>query len=66
MCNYFLHELKDQGILVIKQIAGDANDADIFTKNVMSTIFNRHIPLYIGYNEYLVQTLTLSEEAVTG
>ena len=66
MCNYFLHELKDQGILVIKQIAGDANDADIFTKNVMSTIFNRHIPLYIGYDEYLVQPQALSGKAVNG
>ena len=42
--NYFLQELKDQGMLVIKHIPGDSNDANIFTKNVMSAIFNRHIP----------------------
>ncbi|KAL7486991.1 hypothetical protein ACHAW6_012592 [Cyclotella cf. meneghiniana] len=34
VCNVFLHELKDQGLLVIKHIPGDTNDADIFTKNV--------------------------------
>ena len=45
VCNYFLRKLKDQGLLVIKHILGDKNDADIFTKNVTSAIFNRHIPL---------------------
>jgi esterase/lipase len=51
--NYFLHELKDQGLLVIRHIAGESNDADIFTKNVTSAIFDRHIPLYVGHDEYL-------------
>ena len=53
--NYFLRELKDQGLLVIKHIPSDSNDADIFMKNVTSAIFNRHIPLYVGSNEYLSQ-----------
>ena len=43
--NHFLQELKDQGILVIKQIAGEKNDAEIFTKNVTSAVFDRHVPL---------------------
>jgi hypothetical protein len=34
--------------LVIKQIAGEKNDADIFTKNVTSAVFDRHVPLYMG------------------
>ena len=42
--NYFLCELKDQGLLVIKDIAGEINDANIFTKNVTSAVLNRHIP----------------------
>ena len=42
--NYFLHELEDQGLLVIKHITGKINDADIFTKNVTSAVLNRHIP----------------------
>ena len=53
VCNYFLHELKDKGLLVIKHIAGESNNADIFTKKVMSAIFDRHVPLYVGYDEYV-------------
>jgi hypothetical protein len=61
--NYFLQELKDQGLLVIKHIAGEQNDADIFTKNVTSAIFNKHVPLYVGTDEY-VSTQSSSGEAV--
>ena len=53
MCKYFLRELKDQGLLVIRHISGESDDADIFTKNVTSAIFDRHIPLYVGHAEYL-------------
>jgi hypothetical protein len=49
--NYFLQELRDQGLLVIKHIAGERNDADIFTKNLTSTIFDRHVPLYVGKDD---------------
>ena len=51
--NYFLRKLKDLGQLVIRHIAGELKDADIFTKNVTSVIFNRYIPLYVGHDEYL-------------
>ena len=51
--SYFLRELKDQGLLVIKHVPGDSNDYDILTKNVTSAIFNRHISLYMGNDEYL-------------
>jgi hypothetical protein len=53
VCNYFLCELKDQGLLVIRHIAGESNDADIFTKNVTLAIFDRHVPLYVGHDEYV-------------
>jgi hypothetical protein len=43
--NYVLRELKDQGLLVIKHIVGEKNDADIFTKNVTSAVFDRHVSL---------------------
>ena len=38
--NYFLHELKEQGLLIIKHVPGELNDADIFTKNVLGPVFN--------------------------
>ena len=53
--NYFLCELKDQGLLVIKHILGESNNADISIKNVTSAMFNRHIPLYGGSDEYMQQ-----------
>ena len=61
--NYFLHELKDQGLLVIRHITGESNDDDIFTKNVTSVIFDRHMPLYVGHDKY-VSDQGLSGEAV--
>ena len=51
--NHFLRELKDQGLLLVQHIPGDQNDADIFTKNVPAALFNAHIPLYVGHDEYL-------------
>jgi len=50
--NYFLQELKDQGLLIIKQNAGERNNVDILTKNMTSAIFDKHVPLYMGKNEY--------------
>lgn len=40
VCNYFLCELKDQGLFVMKHIAGNTNDADIFSKNVTLAIIS--------------------------
>jgi hypothetical protein len=54
---FFLRELKEQGLLVIKHVPGEQNDADIFTKNVTASIFERHLSLYVGKDEYMkVQT----------
>ena len=39
--------------MVIRHISGESNDADIFTKNVTSAIFDRHVPLYVGEDEYV-------------
>jgi hypothetical protein len=61
--NYFLQELKDQGLLVIKHIAGEKNNAHIFTKNMTSAVFDRHAPMYMGTDEY-VSNRSLSGEAV--
>ena len=61
--NYFFQELMDQGLLVIRHIAGEQSNADIFTKNVTSAIFDRHVPLYVGTDEY-VSAQSLSGEAV--
>lgn len=53
-CNYFLYKLKDQGLLVIEHVLGDSNDADIFTKNVISAVINQPTPQYVGHDEYII------------
>ena len=53
MRNFFLHELKDEGLLVIKHIPGKENDADIFMKNTTAQIFERHVPKNFGNEDYL-------------
>ena len=59
--NYFLCKLNDQGLLVIRHIAGESNNADIFTKNVTSAIFDMHVPLYVGHNEYVSDRVSSGE-----
>ena len=51
--NHFLRELKDRGQLLIRYVPGDENDADIFTKNMMAAIFDRHVPKFVGVDEYM-------------
>ena len=63
VCNYFLQELKDQELLIIKHIAGKKNNAKIFTKNVTPAVFDRHVPLYMG-TDYYVSNQSSSGEAV--
>jgi hypothetical protein len=43
----------ERGLLVIMHVPGDENDADIFTKNVTASIFKKHLPLYMGTDEYM-------------
>ena len=50
---HFLRELKDQGLLIVKHIACKDNEADIFTKNTPSSVFLKHIPKFVGCDEYM-------------
>jgi hypothetical protein len=50
---YFLRELKDDGVLVIRHISGDDNDADIFTKNTTTSVFNMHDVKFVGNDKYV-------------
>ena len=57
VCNYFLRKLKEQGLLVIKHVPGEWNDANIFMKNVSGLTFNCHIPQYVGLDKYMSTTI---------
>ena len=50
---FYLRELKEEGLMVIKHVPGIENDADIFTKNVDAQTFERHLPAFVGYDEYM-------------
>eukprot|EP00956_Cyclotella_meneghiniana_P019366 scaffold33146_cov63-Cyclotella_meneghiniana.AAC.1 len=50
---HFLRELKDQGLLIVKHISGVDNETDIFTKNTPSSVFLKHIPKFVGCDEYM-------------
>jgi hypothetical protein len=51
--NDFLPEGKDEGLLVMKHIPRDENEADIFTKNTAAPVFNRHIPKFVGLDVFM-------------
>ena len=48
--NYFLHELKEQGIIKTKWRSGNNNSSDLFTKNPAGPTFERHTKVYCGDN----------------
>ena len=48
----FLRELKEDGILIVKWIPGPKNDADLHTKNLAATDFEKHVAVYTGKDEY--------------
>lgn len=49
---YFLRELKEAGILEVTWTSGEDMTSDIFTKNVTGPIFEKHIPKFVGEDEY--------------
>jgi hypothetical protein len=51
--NHFLRELKDEGLIAVKHVPGDENEADIFTKNTTAPVFSKHIPKFVGNDMYM-------------
>ena len=49
---FFLRELKAEGILNVVWISGEKNAADIFTKNLSSDLFDRHTETFCGKDGY--------------
>lgn len=50
---HFLRELKEDGLLNVRWKKGDDNVADIFTKNTTNPVFQRHLPVLVGRDEYM-------------
>ena len=50
---YFLRDLKEAGILIVKWIPGKTNPTDPFTKNVSGSDMERHGKVFVGKDEYM-------------
>lgn len=48
----FLRELKEEGILIIKWVSTDENEADLFTKNLDGPLFAKFAKAFVGDDEY--------------
>ena len=48
----FLHELKEDRILLVKWIPGPTTDADLHTKNLTGQGFNNFGTVYTGKDKY--------------
>ena len=48
----FLRELKEDGILLVKWISTDENEADLFTKNLDGPLFAKFAKAFVGDDEY--------------
>ena len=53
MRNFFLCEVKDKGILVIKHVPCEENYAHIFMKNTLAQVFERHVPKFVRHDKKL-------------
>jgi len=49
---YFLRELKEEGVIEVKWKAGDEMTADILTKNLGGTLFAKHAEGLVGKDKY--------------
>ena len=45
---FFLRELKEDGMITIKHVPGNDNEADIFTKNVEAASLHNHVKMLCG------------------
>jgi hypothetical protein len=50
---YFLRELKEDGIILTIWLAGDQMSSDLFTKNLARPLFEKHTAIYVGNDEYM-------------
>ena len=48
----FLRELKEEGLVHAVWIPGQEMSSDLFTKNLMGPLFNKHTSVYCGVDAY--------------
>ena len=50
---YFLRDLKMDGIIRAEWIRGADMSADIFTKNLARPLFEKHMKVFVGLDKYM-------------
>jgi hypothetical protein len=58
---YFLRELKEQGIIHCVWTAGTGMCSDLFTKNLPRQVYEKHAKVYVGEDEYMLKESELKE-----
>ena len=52
VCQTVLQKLKEEGKLLVKWLPVKDNDADLFTKNLDGTAFERFSQVYVGVDDF--------------
>ena len=50
---FFLRDLKEDGMIVLKWISTDNNSTDMFTKNLHGPAFEKDATVLVGKDEYM-------------
>ena len=62
--DYFLRDLKEDGIITVQWIPTNDNSSDLFTKNLAGPLFEKHTAVYCGHDEYMQYLETSRGEGV--
>ena len=66
ICHSFLRELNEEGIIEVFWIPTDDNSLDLFTKNLMGPLFEKHVKVYCGEDEYMKKSSDVSDSQGEG
>jgi hypothetical protein len=58
---YFLRELKEDGLIICEWCKDEDMSSDIFTKNCSGVLFDKHIQKFVGYDKYMDERGVASE-----
>ena len=50
---FFLHDLKEAGVIDVHWLKGKENPVDLFTKNLPGPAFNKYAKLFVGEDKYM-------------
>ena len=50
---FFLRDLKEDGLIKVKWIPTEDNSTDLFTKNLFGPLFEKHASVYVGVDKYM-------------